>query len=428
MITEPDFGRPVYYIDGEELASFMASAEQTATGYGYRWENEDVTHLHFTPREHAFGETFRVSFAKTGATHNADTGLQVDIHEDGTATTQGTEVTVIPSRENLYKRNKGLIELDILSGKRVLIIGLGSGGSPIAVELAKAGVGQFALADFDRVELHNLSRHVCTLNDLGRLKTDAVADAIKGKNPYAVVDKLPLDINKNLGLLEEEIRKADVVMCCTDNNQSRYHTSELLVKHEKVGIFGRAITRAEGGDVFIYRPGEPCYFCLLGSDWYDQSDQEISNEASARRAGHIPAYVSAEDAEAFVQVGLGADIEPISNMMVKLALVELSRGTASGITSLEEEFKANYYIWANRRERQYANWGSFNNTDGMPTIMKWYGIQISHDENCTLCGKKEQLVTDETFLKSLKAMGSGNFTDLDLGKIPTEPEPQNDPD
>ena len=64
----------------------------------------------------------------------------------------------------------------------------------------------------------------------------------------------------------------------------------------------------------------------------------------------------------------------------------------------------------------------------MPTIMKWYGIQISHDENCTLCGKKEQLVTDETFLKSLKAMGSGNFTGLDLGEIPTEPEPQNDPD
>lgn len=418
MITESDFGKLVYYIDGERLSEFIASAGQTHCGYGYEWENEGVIHLHFTRPEHAFGIFHKVSFAKEGGEHSADASIKVDISADGTAQVGDISVATIPSRDNLYKRNKGLIELDILSNKRVLIIGLGSGGSPIAVELAKAGVGQFALADFDRLELHNLSRHICSLNDLGRLKTDAVADVIKGKNPYAVVDKLPIDVSKNLDILEEEIKKADITLCCTDNNSSRFHTSELLVKHHKVGLFGRAITRAEGGDVFIYRPGQPCYFCLLGSDWYDQSDEEITNEASARRAGRIPAYVSAEDAEAFVQVGLSADIEPINNMMVKLALVELSRGTESGISSLEEEFKANYYIWANRRDRQYANWGSFHNTDGMPTIMKWYGINISKDENCTLCGHKTSLQTDSSYLESLKAMGSGDFTGLNLDNLP----------
>lgn len=417
MIKEPDFGKAFYYVDGESLDNFVKSEALEARGCGYEWENENVVHLHFSPVEHSFGKSHIVSFAKPGGTHVADATIKVDISADGSASISGEEVSVIPSQENIYKRNKGLIELDILANKRVLIIGLGSGGSPIAVELAKAGVGQFALADFDRVELHNLSRHICYLNDLGRLKTDAVADAIKGKNPYAVVDKLPIDINKNLDILEDEISRADVVLCCTDNNSSRFNTSELLVKHKKVGIFGRAITRAEGGDVFIYRPGQPCYFCLLGSDWYDQTAEEITNEASARRAGHIPAYVSAEDAEAFVQVGLGADIEPISNMMVKLALVELSRGTASGIASLEEEFTPNYYIWANRRERQYSNWGNFNNTDGMPSIMKWYGINISRDENCAICGKKESLQTDSTFLESLKSMGSGDFAGLELNDL-----------
>lgn len=424
MITEADFGKKVYYIDGEQLASFIKSDVKETVGYGYEWENEGVTHLHFSPLTHSFGKNHIVSFAKDGAGHHNNSTIKVDVKSDGTASVAGVEVIVIPSRENLYKRNKGLIELDILANKRVLIIGLGSGGSPIAVELAKAGVGQFALADFDRIELHNLSRHICSLNDLGRLKTDAVADAIKGKNPYAIVDKLPIDVSKNLEILEQEIEKADIVMCCTDNNSSRFHTSELLVKHNKVGLFGRAITRAEGGDVFIYRPGQPCYFCLLGSDWYDQSAEEITNEASARRAGRIPAYVSAEDAEAFVQVGLASDIEPINNMMVKLALVELSRGSESGISSLEDEFKANYYIWANRRERQYTNWGSFHNTDGMPTIMKWYGINISKDENCTLCGHKESLSTDETFLNSLKAMGSGDFSGLDLEGISTVESPE----
>lgn len=414
MITETDFGTPVFYIDGEQLKNFITSDNKTRIGYGYEWENEGVTHLHFSPLEHSFGKVLTVSFAKDGGSHNPDAAIKVDVINDGLAYVDGNVVTIIPSRENLYKRNKGLIELDILANKRVLIIGLGSGGSPIAVELAKAGVGQFALADFDRIELHNLSRHICSLNDLGRLKTDAVADVIKGKNPYARIDKFPIDVSKNLDVLEEEIVKADIILCCTDNNSSRFHTSELLEKHKKIGLFGRAITRAEGGDVFIYRPGQACYFCLLGSDWYDQSDEEITNEASARRAGHIPAYVSAEDAEAFVQVGLGADIEPINNMMVKLALVELSRGTDSGITSLEDEFQANYYIWANRRERQYTNWGSFHNTDGMPTIMKWYGINISKDDNCVLCGHKESLSTDDTFFESLKAMGSGDFSGLSL--------------
>lgn len=424
MVTEDDFGKPIFYVDGEELDSFLKSNMNQACGYAYEWEKEKVTHLHFHPIEHAFGTVSVVSFAKKGGVHIEKASLKVDVMADGSANVDGIEVTVIPSRENLYKRNKGLLELDILANKRVLIIGLGSGGSPIAVELAKAGVGQFALADFDRVELHNLSRHICSINDLGRLKTDAVADAIRGKNPYAVIEKIPIDINKNIDILASEISKADVVMCCTDNNQSRFNTSELLVKYGKVGIFGRAITRAEGGDVFIYRPGEPCYFCLLGSDWYDQSAEEITNEASARKAGRIPAYVSAEDAEAFVQVGLGADIEPISNMMVKLALVELSKGTESGITSLEDEFKANYYIWANRRERQYANWGSFYNTDGMPTIMKWYGINISKEENCSICGKKDVLDTDETYLESLKAMGSSDFSNLSLDDI-TDPNFEN---
>ncbi len=408
MITENEFGTPVYYIDGEKLSEFVKSCNNEITGYGYEWENEGVIHLHFSPLEHRFGKLHIVSFAKPNGVHETNASIRVDVGADGTAYVKGEMVNVIPSHENLYCRNKGLIELDILANKRVLIVGVGSGGSAIALDLAKAGVGQFSLADFDRVELHNLSRHICSINDLGRLKTDAVADAIRGKNSYAIVNKLPIDVNKNLDILEDEIIKSDIVLACTDNNRSRYNISELLVKHNKVGLFGRAITRAEGGDVFIYRPGQACYFCLLGNDWYDQTAEEITDIVKARREGKIPAYVSDNDTDALVQVGLNADIEPINNMMVKLALVELSRGTASGISSLEDEFKANYYIWANRRERHHVNWGSFDNTEGMPTIMRWYGMKIEKEENCCLCGKG-QLQTEDHFTQMINV---NNFTDL----------------
>ena len=268
------------------------------------------------------------------------------------------------------------------------------------------------LADFDRVELHNLSRHVCTVNDLGRLKTDA----IKGKNPHAIVDKLPIDVNKNFDILDEEIAKADIVMCCTDNNSSRFNISDLLVKHQKVGIFGRCTTRAEGGDIFIYRPGGACYVCLVGNSWFDSMAEEITDLNSAKRAGRIPAYVSEADAEAVVQVGLGTDIEPMNIMASKLALTELSRGTNAGIASLEKEFTYNYYFWANRRDNLYANWGSFDNTDRLPTIMKWYGVHVPRNEECSLCGHS-QLHLDEQArqaMKMLDEMGGLNLDNLSL--------------
>lgn len=256
----------VYYIDGEEVKEFIASGKRHADGIAYEWEGEGVVRLRFAPLRHAFGLCRTVSFALSGGAHSGVADIKVDIAEDGSAMIGDVRAEVIPSKENLYKRAKGLLEVGALADKRVLIIGLGSGGAPIAVELAKGGVGHFVLADFDRVELHNLSRHICTVNDLGRFKTDAVADAILGKNPYADVMCLPINVNEHLDLLDREIAAADIVMVCTDNNLSRYNISELLVRNGTVGIFGRAVTRAEGGDVFIYRPGHACYFCLLGTD------------------------------------------------------------------------------------------------------------------------------------------------------------------
>ena len=300
-------------------------------------------------------------------------------------------VNYIPSKENIFSRSKGILEVGALKDKKVVIIGLGSFGSQIAIELAKAGVGNFSLMDFDRVELHNLSRHTATVRDLGRLKTNVIEEAILGKNPYAVVRKYPVDINKDLELLHSEIETADLVICATDNNTSRFNISKALVDKAKVGIFGRAITRAEGGDVFRYRPDGPCYCCLIGEGNLQQ--EEITNVESARRDGRIAAYVSPEDADAMVQVGLSSDIEPICNLMVKLALVELSRGTETGISSLEEELVYDYYMWANRRERHYSNWKSLPEPGNLPTILRWYGVKTTKEENCPICS--ENIVLDD---------------------------------
>lgn len=103
--------------------------------------------------------------------------------------------------------------------------------------------------------------------------------------------------------------------------------------------------------------------------------------------------MSAQDADAVVQVGLSSDIEPMCNMMVKLSLMELSRGIDTGISCLEKELVFNYYIWANRRERRHANWFPMPVAGPKPTIMRWYGAHIARNPECPLCS--DQLVLDE---------------------------------
>ena len=98
-------------------------------------------------------------------------------------------------------------------------------------------------------------------------------------------------------------------------------------------------------------------------------------------------------------------------MMVKLALVELSRGSDSGIKSLEEEFTAPYYLWVNRRERKYSNWGCFANPGQMPTIMRWYGVEVDRNDECSLCGHRKRLDTGDGFTERFGETATSVRTD-----------------
>ncbi len=400
-MNDTESSAPTVYLD---LGGFDPHTSPVR-GCVREWEGENVFHLSVVPPEHGYGIEGECLFTSSSAAKppiapDGKNSFAVLVDGNGARVFQAVgedwrevDAETIPERDGLYSRGRGLLETDALARKRVLIVGLGSFGSQIAVELAKAGVGHFSLMDFDRVEPHNLMRHVCGTRDLGRLKTDAVRDAILGKNPYAEVDRHPVDALQALDLLEEEVARADLTICATDNNQSRFAISGALLRQERTGIFGRAVTRAAGGDVFRYHPGGPCYCCLIGNGWFDRHSEEITDERSARRDGRIPAYMSATDAAAVVQVGLSADIAPICNLMEKLALVELSRGTESGIGELDFELPYDYYMWANRRERTYEAWAPFNGAGAKPTILRWYGVRVPRDPECAFCG--EDIVLDE---------------------------------
>ncbi|MEH1965835.1 HesA/MoeB/ThiF family protein [Nostoc sp.] len=310
---------------------------------------------------------------------------RVFIAQDDGSLVEGI-VKFIPQQSELYSRSQGLLETSILQESKVGIVGLGSGGSSIAVELAKAGIGNFVLIDFDRLELGNISRHICGTGDLGRYKTKAVRDLLLGKNPYLNIETAEIDVNTNLEETKRLLKACNLIIAATDNNRSRFNLNSIALEYKIPTIFGRALTRACGGDVLRVRSFEgPCLACVFTKEFLEDRQEEITQFEQARE--NNPAYVPDDEIKATIQVGLSSDILPISNMIVKLALLELSRGQDSGIKSLEEDLIADFYIWANRRDNTYNNWPKMEYGSKTPSILRWYGAKWERNLSCVVCGE-----------------------------------------
>ena len=300
------------------------------------------------------------------------------------------EIKFIPDYSDLYTRTKGLLETSVLEDSCVGIVGLGSGGSTVAVELAKSGVGNFVLIDFDRLEIGNISRHACGIGDLGRYKTNAVRDLLYARNPYVKVETAEIDINQHLSKTIKLLENCNLIIAATDNDRSRLNLNDIAIESGITTLFGRAISRAAGGDILRVRPLKgPCLNCIFSAGILKNRKEEISQLKQAR--SNNPAYVADDDVNATVQVGLSSDILPISNMIVTLSLLELSRGKESGISSLEEDLIADFYIWANRREASYHNWGKMEYGSKTPSILRWYGAKSSRNPTCSKCGHDHTL-------------------------------------
>ncbi len=151
-----------------------------------------------------------------------------------------------------------------LLASRVLIVGLGGLGSPVAMYLAAAGIGELVLADFDHVDLTNLQRQIVhTTSSVGQLKVDSARDTLRALNPECRIETISRKLED--AALEEEVKKADLVIDGTDNFTTRFAINDACVAQQTPLVSGAAI-RMEGQiSVFTGQPGDPCYRCLYGS-------------------------------------------------------------------------------------------------------------------------------------------------------------------
>ncbi|GMR20945.1 MAG: molybdopterin-synthase adenylyltransferase MoeB [Gammaproteobacteria bacterium] len=171
-----------------------------------------------------------------------------------------------------YSRQIMLPAIDIdgqekLLHSKVLIIGLGGLGSPVAMYLAAAGVGQLTLVDPDQVDLSNLQRQVIhETSAIGQDKVSSAQARLRQLNPDCNVRTLNIKLHSKG--LADEIGKTDAVVDCSDNFDTRFEVNAACFAAGKALISG-AVIRMEGQvSVFMPRTDSPCYQCLYpeGSD------------------------------------------------------------------------------------------------------------------------------------------------------------------
>ncbi|SRR6266568_4783607 len=147
-----------------------------------------------------------------------------------------------------------------LKAARVLCIGTGGLGSPLALYLAAAGVGTLGLVDFDVVDYTNLQRQIIhSTNDVGRSKVESAAEKIAAINPFVTVRRFDTMLTSANAL--DIFRDFDIVADGTDNFATRYLVNDACVLSGKPNVYA-SIFRFEGqASVFANKSG-PCYRCL----------------------------------------------------------------------------------------------------------------------------------------------------------------------
>lgn len=209
-----------------------------------------------------------------------------------------------------------------LKEARILIVGAGGLGSPLALYLCAAGVGTLGIIDDDRVAESNLQRQVLySTEDVDKVKVVTAAEKLRAQNPHVTIktyqDRLqPLNAAK-------VIKDYDIIMDGCDNYSTRYLVNDTCVELDKVFIYG-AVSGFQGQvSLFNYRGG-PTYRCL-----YPMAEGAGENTQSLSVLGTLPGVVATIQATEAIKLvcGVGTPlsgwvllIDLLTNQFQKIAL------------------------------------------------------------------------------------------------------------
>jgi adenylyltransferase/sulfurtransferase len=222
-----------------------------------------------------------------------------------------------------YARHLSLPEIGkegqiLLKGARVLVVGAGGLGSPLALYLAAAGIGTLGLVDFDDVDETNLQRQILHgTKDVGRPKLDSARDRLADVNPNVTVVTYPVRLDSENAM--EIIADYDVVVDGTDNFPTRYLVNDACVLSGKPNVYG-SIFRWEGQVSVFGLAGGPCYRCLFREP---PPPGLVPNCAEAGVLGVLPGVIGSLQALEVIKIVLGTG-KTLSGRLLIFDALELS--------------------------------------------------------------------------------------------------------
>ena len=226
-----------------------------------------------------------------------------------------TNDEILRYSRHLIMPEVGMAGQQKLKAARVLCIGAGGLGSPLALYLAAAGVGTLGLVDFDVVDFTNLQRQIIhTTADVGRKKLDSAAEKLKAINPFINLKTFETRLSSANAL--DLFREFDIVADGTDNFPTRYLVNDACVLTGKPNVYG-SIFRFEGqASVFATEDG-PCYRCL-----YPEPPPPglVPSCAEGGVLGILPGLVGVMQATEVIKLILGAGEPLIGRLLLIDAL------------------------------------------------------------------------------------------------------------
>jgi molybdopterin/thiamine biosynthesis adenylyltransferase/rhodanese-related sulfurtransferase len=187
-----------------------------------------------------------------------------------------------------------------LKNSRVLLIGAGGLGSPVALYLAAAGVGTLGLVDFDVVDLSNLQRQIIHgSSGIGSPKIDSARDRLRDVNPNVHVEAYETRLTSDNAL--DIARDYDLIVDGTDNFATRYLVNDTSVLLGIPNVYG-SVYRFEGQASVFGAPDGPCYRCLFREP---PPPDLIPSCAEAGVLGVVPGLVGTIQATEAIKIMLG---------------------------------------------------------------------------------------------------------------------------
>jgi adenylyltransferase/sulfurtransferase len=175
--------------------------------------------------------------------------------------------TVTLNNDEILRYSRHLIMPEVgmegqlkIKAAKVLCIGAGGLGSPLALYLGAAGVGTIGIVDFDVVDYTNLQRQIIhTTADVGHKKLDSAAEKLKAINPFLNIRKFDTRLSSENAL--DLFREFDIIADGTDNFPTRYLVNDACVLTGKPNVYA-SIFRFEGQASIFGTEDGPCYRCL----------------------------------------------------------------------------------------------------------------------------------------------------------------------